>query len=106
MIDPLPLITAIRNSFPGASTVYTRGACWEFHRILKAAFPDAEPYYDHKDGHVYTEIGGQFYDINGRLKKPLDLYPMLKDTRLMRKVHRWMPSANFRVVRLIDDLPG
>lgn len=106
MNDPLPLITAIRNSFPGSTTVYTRGACWEFYLILKATFPDAQPYYDHRDGHVYTKIDGGFYDINGRLKKPLDLQPMLEDARLMRQVHRWMPRANFRVVRLMDDMPG
>lgn len=103
MNDPLPLITAIRNSFPGSVTVYTRGGCWEFYQILKAAFPDAEPFYDHCDGHVYTKIGDTFFDIKGKLKKPLDLQPMLNDARLMKQVHRWMPRANFRVVRLMEE---
>lgn len=66
-------------------------------------FPDAEPYYDHSEGHVYTKIDDDFYDINGRLKKRLDLMPMLVDKRLMRDVHRWMPRSNFRVVRLLDE---
>ena len=103
MNDPLPLITAIRESFPGAVTVYTRGGCWEFHRILKAAFPDAQPFYDPVHGHVYTKIDGSFYDIKGKLLKKIDLDYMLEDSRIMRDVHRWMPRANFRVVRLVDD---
>lgn len=103
MTDPRPMIAAIRNSFPGAKTVYTRGGCWEFYLILKSVFPDAVPYYDHCLGHVYTKIGDHFYDIDGRLNKSLDLSTMLDDKRLMSQVHRWMPNANFRVVRLMDE---
>lgn len=103
MPDPEKLISAIRNSFPGAVTVYTRGGCFEFYRILKEVFPDAEPFYDDMEGHVYTKIGGKFYDINGKLRKKLDLTPMMKNRRLMSDVHRWMPRANFRVVRLLDE---
>lgn len=83
--------------------VYTRGACWEFHKILKAAFPDAEPFYDEAEGHVYTKIDGKFYDIKGRAHLTEDkLTPMLKSRRLMRTAHRWMKNSNFRVVRLLD----
>ena len=101
---PIDLITAIRNSFPGAELVYTRGACFEFYKILKASFPQAVPYYDEVEGHVYTEIDGKFYDIKGRAYLQADkLSCMLHDQRLMRSAHRWMPSSNFRVVRLMDD---
>jgi len=105
--SPETLITAIRNSFPGAVTVYTRGACFEFYKILKAAFPDAEPWYCELDGHVYTRLGDRYYDINGRAylrpSQEEQLIPMLHDRRVMRTAHRWMPGANFRVVRLLDD---
>lgn len=107
MSDPIALITAIRNSFPGSVIVYTRGGCWEFYLILKAVFPNAEPFYDHMDGHVYTKIDGAFYDIHGHLQKKISLEPMLNDQRLMKQVHRWMPRSNFRVVRMMDeDMPG
>lgn len=96
------LITAIRNSFPGATTVYTKGACFEFYKILKSVFPDAEPYYDHHEGHVYTKIDNKYYDIDGRLFDVPDMEYMLKSKHLMKQVHRWVDRANFRVVRLLD----
>ena len=84
--------------------MYTRGGCFEFYNILRSVFPDAEPFYDHHEGHVYTKIDGKFYDITGQRFHELDrLTPMSSEPNLIGKAHRWMPSANFRVVRLLDE---
>lgn len=70
----LALIGAIRDSFPDAVTVYTQGGCFDFYKIIKAVFPAAEPWYN--VDHVITEVGGNYYDITGKVDKT-DHYFML-----------------------------
>lgn len=90
------LIAKIRESFPEAGIVYTRGGCYGLYEILRVVFPEADAYYDPIEGHVYTKIGNFFYDITGRVPIKLDkLVRMRDDPRLMRKVHRWTPTYQF-----------
>lgn len=105
MNDVEKFIATIRNSFTGSTVVYTRGACFEFFKILKQVFPQAFPFYDHREGHVYTLIDGVFYDINGKkfFSKGTEPVPMDQDRHLIANAHRWMPHSNFRVVRLLED---
>lgn len=63
----LSFIASIRNSFEGSERVYTNGSCYQFYKILKQVFPDAEAYYD--SYHVITEIGGRYYDITGEVER-------------------------------------
>lgn len=63
----LGFIKTIRNSFIGADKVYTNGSCYQFYKILKYVFPQANAYYD--SDHVITEIDGKFYDITGEVEK-------------------------------------
>lgn len=77
--DPLPLITAIRNSFVGALQVYCTGSCYNFCLILKAAHPGSTAYYSKSQMHVITKIGECFYDIGGLVDdvttyRPLEEY--------------------------------
>lgn len=60
-------IKTIRESFVGAETVYTTGSCYQFYKILKLIFPQANAYYN--SDHVITEIDGRFYDISGAVEK-------------------------------------
>lgn len=60
-------IKTIRESFIGSEMVYTRGSCYQFFRILKSVFPQAEAWFDMN--HVITLIDGKFYDITGEVKK-------------------------------------
>jgi hypothetical protein len=62
----MKFIETVRESFEGASKVYTRGSCYQFYLILKRVFPEAEAYYDLS--HVITKIGDEYYDINGIAK--------------------------------------
>lgn len=61
--EVLNLIKSIRQSFGGSIAIYTMGNCYQFHKILKSVFKDAEAYYD--GNHVWTKIDGKFYDIRG-----------------------------------------
>jgi hypothetical protein len=63
VMTPLDYIHLIADSFHGAEHVYTMGSCYQFYKILKAVFPEAEAYSDNE--HVITKIGSGFYDITG-----------------------------------------
>ena len=59
-INPLDFINTIRKSAPELQTkIFTHGACYQFYKILKYLFPNAEAYYD--GTHVITKIGKKFY---------------------------------------------
>lgn len=68
MINPEKIIEAIRNSFIGASQVYTNGSCVMFYFVLKSIFPKAMPYWSKEQKHMITKIGNKYYDINGIVK--------------------------------------
>lgn len=59
----LQIISLIRESHPWMSKIYTEGSCLNFHLILRAIFPEAQPYYDMD--HIITKIDNTYYDING-----------------------------------------
>lgn len=63
----LNFIYLIRESFIGADKVYTLGSCYQFYRILKFIFPNANAYYN--SDHVITEINGKYYDITDEVEK-------------------------------------
>lgn len=65
MPEPEEFLAALRASFGGAEAVYTEGSCWQLFKILKLLYPQANPYYDAIEGHVYAEIYGYLYDIRG-----------------------------------------
>lgn len=64
MATPAQFCKLVRESFPGAGLVYTRGGCWTYHLILKGAFPSAAPVWNGE--HVWSLIDGDAYDVNGR----------------------------------------
>src|SRR5690349_15842909 len=65
MKSPDSIIEKIRNSFIGASQVYTNGSCIMFYFILKEIYPNARPYWSKENRHMITKIGNKYYDING-----------------------------------------
>jgi len=58
-------IARIREAHPQMVNIFTRGSCFDFHLILQEVWPEALAFYDIKNGHVLTEIGGVLYDIRG-----------------------------------------
>lgn len=69
----LNFIEIIRDSFPQATEVYTSGSCFQFYRILKRVYSEAEAYYN--ISHVITKIGRYYYDINGVVHDYKDYTP-------------------------------
>lgn len=62
--EVLRFIALIRNSAHKLQTlIFTEGACYQFHLILKNRFPESVAYYDMN--HVITRIGDGYYDITG-----------------------------------------
>lgn len=77
----LDIITAIRESHPSMVYLYTEGQCYNFHKIIKSIVPEAEPYYSDNEGHVYSKINGDFYDIRGLVTPPDDITPLYPDSQ-------------------------
>lgn len=91
-ISILEFIDTVRNSFIGADHVFTNGSCYQFFKILKLIFPDAQAYYD--NDHIITKIGNKYYDITGEVEKmshtPLSGYH--PETNV--KIAKWNMFAN------------
>ena len=81
----------LRGAHPVVEHVFTLGACFELYRLMAVFIPEVQPYYAHDGGHVYLELNGRFYDINGEETtcKRRELQPMRKDRALMRGAHKW-----------------
>jgi hypothetical protein len=65
MITPLTLITAMRKNIKNADVMFTQGKCYQLYLMLADLYPNAIAWYEPVDGHVFTQIGDKFYDING-----------------------------------------
>ena len=89
-ITPSEVCRLVRESFHGSKVVYTQGSCFKFYEILKGIFPDALPYYDEIDGHVYTLIEGKYYDIYGELTS--DLKNKLTSFIMLPNIEKCSPS--------------
>jgi hypothetical protein len=78
--DPvLKFVGLLADTSPDFEHIYTRGACYHLHVILKHIWPAAELWYQPDPGHVWTKIGDVWYDIRGaRRVKP-------RGSRLVRK---------------------
>ncbi len=86
---PLDFIATVRESFKAASFVYTNGGCYQFYKILKHLYPEAEPWMD-KYYHVLTEIQGEFYDIDGLASSEPLTY--MNET-LKAKAEKWVTDT-------------
>ncbi len=85
------LIRKIRDIFPpqvDSVWIGQNGKCYQVALLLKHIFPQAQICYSRIQGHVYTLIDGNYYDIEGiHFKVPEDICPL--DHREGHKPHRW-----------------
>ncbi|HEY0842448.1 hypothetical protein [Methylotenera sp.] len=65
MITPIILLTAMRKNIKQADVMFTQGKCYQLYLMLSDLYPQAVAWYDPVIGHVFTEIDGKYYDING-----------------------------------------
>ena len=85
-------LAVLRSTHPQMHTIYTKGGCFQLFLTLRTIWPQARAWSDFD--HVWTEIDGRFYDINGRwAKRPAHVRPM--DVRMMARAHRWHRRAFF-----------
>lgn len=61
----LEFCKAMLNHRHDAFKYFTTGGCFQFHLLLKAAYPDDNPLPYYNGDHVITEIAGHYYDITG-----------------------------------------
>lgn len=95
-IDPDVVIGFIRESFQDAAFVYTNGSCFEFYKILKSIFPQAEAWWN--VDHVWTEIDGVWYDITGRREEGSDGLTLMKiDQRAYERANEWKHRSLWRI---------
>jgi len=95
-ISPLVICERIRESFKDAGFVYKNGSCFDFFLILRSIFPQAVAW-SNLD-HVWTEIDGRFYDIDGlRLSGSRGLSRMKDDESLYRRAFHWKRGTRWRV---------
>lgn len=63
----LTVIKRIRESFDGATDVYTCGSCIRFAIILKEIFPNGSILYN--SDHAIFLLGNRCYDITGEVER-------------------------------------
>jgi hypothetical protein len=64
-------LKALRETHPDFDFIFRHGACYQLYLMLKSLRPDAELWYQHNPGHVWTKIDGAWFDIRGkRTRKP------------------------------------
>ncbi len=76
----LSQIEAIRNSRADNAHYFSNGGCWQFFEILRAFYPEAQPWTD--GDHVVTRIDGKLYDIGGTVYEPMGRSEI-------KTAHRW-----------------
>lgn len=91
-------LSTLRDSVPDAVEVFTNGNCFKLYLLLRTIYPQAQPYYRISVGHVYTEIDGDYYDIEGKVIfhggvkwgwKQDQLTHMLEEPRIFKSAFRW-----------------
>lgn len=85
-------LARLKDSHPDMEILYTTGGCFHLYLILRIFWPHAIPWYDYREGHVYTEIDGCYYDIRGkRLIRGEQWQRMDQNWPKHYPPHRWKP---------------
>lgn len=95
----LSFLQELKNSHPEMAAIFTQGSCMNLFCILRVLHPSAECYYN--SDHVITKIDGQYYDINGVVRKTEDY---IKFTEVYRKkdarrAFNQMYKANHAIIK-------
>lgn len=90
MIDRF--ISALRDSHPAMVDIFKNGSCYQLFLIIRTVYPNAAAWHDPVAGHVYVEVNGQFYDIDGRVYQlPPRAHKFTRETWPKHAPHRWPP---------------
>lgn len=91
MITPTTLLTAMRKNIKNADVMFTQGKCYQLYLMLADLYPQAVAWYEPIQGHVFTEIDGKYYDINGEHESlPSSSYLFAEEDRAsLRNALEW-----------------
>lgn len=81
------VLSRIKDILPDEK-ICLEGRCYQLSLLLRHLYPDAEIWYNHKEGHVYTKIDRFFYDIRGAWNTAGEEASLLDHSR-GHKPHRW-----------------
>ena len=82
------MLDTLRTSHPDIEALYLYGQCYNLFRLIRVWRPDAEPWYDQMEGHIYTRVGAYWYDIRG-VHYRLNSSASVCDHQRGDKPHRW-----------------
>jgi len=85
----LLVLDTLRKASPFMVSIYLYGGCFQLYKLLKIYFPMARPLYDQIIGHVYTEIEGRCYDIEGEKKREKHWIYIESEPNILRKADNW-----------------
>lgn len=89
----LDFINILKDVHPVMVEIFTNGGCYEFFRLLKIHYEEAEPWYDWASGHAYVKIDNRYYDINGvHDTVPEITSPLSDEPNVLNKAHTWKDS--------------
>ena len=93
--DPAEVVAALSDLDPSLERICLNGSCYKLYKLLKSVFPDAESYMNATRDHVVTRIGGELYDISGKLpkKRHADYHAMSSKEREVAS--RWAHRKGF-----------
>lgn len=86
MITPGALLAHIRWIYP-ERYLEGSGGCYKVYRLLKAAFPSAEGYYNSE--HCITRINGRYWDIDGEVLNIDGFLPMDHFGPMIHRIFRF-----------------
>ena len=85
----LRTLEALRGASSLNTYIYLNGGCYKLYELLKIHFPDAVAWYDGVEGHIYTEIEGRFYDIEGEHDKKAHWYELSTEPDIEKAAKMW-----------------
>lgn len=99
------LLQAIRHAVPCWEYVFKHGGCYGLYLIIKSVYPEAECWYDQIEGHVYTKVGGEFWDIDGQHEPKEHWIRIESEPNIHRQAETWI-CDKFRETLSIDKARG
>ncbi len=88
-LPPERFLALLREAHPVMVPLFMRGGCYQLFLILRELWPGALPWYDWREGHVYTEIDNKFYDIRGQHAQLPKTVHRLDQNWPNHRPHRW-----------------
>jgi len=82
------VLSRVRDLHPDMPRRLTSGGCYLLYVLLKEVFPEAVAHYD--GDHIYIEISGKYYDIEGKhLQVPSNMIPFTEPRQIKDALTRW-----------------